>query len=315
MKNISRRFFGAALALGFCFGFGPAAMSQEYPSKPIRFIVPNGPGNSVDIVTRLVASKLHERLGWNTVVENIAGGKNVPGARAVLDAPADGYTVFSPGASIAIYTAAGAPYDLVKDFDPVTRLIDLQIIIAASLDMPFDSIAEAVSYSKENPGKLTFAAYEAGSGTHLAGELLKLNTGIDMRHVPYKDSTFLVDLMSGRVALGVFSATTLAGPLAEGKIRALGVLGKRRSSTLPDVSTISEQGLPEMDAESWVGLIVKKGTPPEIIQTLNKEVVEILKLPDVVQRIEQIGGIPAGEEVASFDKKNKDDVEMYTNIL
>lgn len=309
------KFIGLAAA-GLLATF-TAGAQEGFPSKPIRFVVPYGPGNSVDIMTRLVAGKLNERTGWATVVENKPGGRLIPAMQAILEAPADGHTLLGSASSMPPMppTVKGLPFDLLKDFEWITRTANLQMMLGGARTAPFENAAQMVAYAKANRGKLRFAAYQAGSGTHLVGELLNVQNGIDMQHVPYKDSGFIADLAAGSVEVAVFSVTTLAPVINSGRARALAVLSRTRSPLFPAVPTAGEQGLPEVDSDVWTGITGKAGTPRAIVNRLNAEINAIVQLPDVRERIVGLGGVPGGETPAAFRAKVADEIDMWTKVV
>ncbi|MGE0801418.1 MAG: Bug family tripartite tricarboxylate transporter substrate binding protein [Lautropia sp.] len=317
------RHIARALTLGFAMCLGTAAFAQPkpasdgFPTKPIRFVIPYGPGNSVDVVTRMVARKLHERLGWATIVENRPGGRLTIAMQAVLDAPADGHTLLGSVSAMPVMPSAmkELQFDLLRDFEWITRTANLQLMLAAGKSVQFQDAAQMVGYARKHPDELKFAAYQPGSGTHLVGEYFADLNGIRMSHVPYKDSSFATDLAGGSIDLAIFSVTTLAPVLQSGRARGLALLGKQRSPLFPDVPTTAEQGLPAIDVDIWAGITAKAGTPRPIVDRLHKEIDAVLQLPEVKEFIVAQGGLPGGDTPAAFKAKVASEVDMWRKLI
>lgn len=318
---IRRRFvqgLGASLALAHpLFAAAQSQPAAAFPSRPVRFIVPYAPGTSVDVVTRIVSKKLNERLGWTTIVENKPGGRLTIAMQTVLDAPADGHTLLASASAMPVMPASmkNMPFDLLRDFEWITRTANLQLMLAANNDLPFRNAAQMVAFAKANPGKLRFASFQPGSGTHLVGEYFADQNGIRITHVPYKDSAFAADVAGGSVELAIFSVTTLAPIVQSGRVRGLAILGKRRSPLFPDVSTVGEQGLPDIDVDIWSGVTAKAGTPRPIIDKLAAEINAVLQLQDVREFIQTQGGVAAGEQPAAFKAKVAAEIDMWARLI
>ena len=302
--------FAAAL-LAACFAAKPAT-ADDYPSKPIRFIVPSAPAGIGDMLARLFQQKLAESGNTTTVVvENRAGAAGVVGTDAVANAPPDGYTVLAGNhAGMAMLPhLQKLPYDPFKSFTPVVLGVAVPNILVVHPSVPANSVQELVAYAKANPGKLTYASQGVGASGHIAAELLKLQTGIDIVHVPYKGAAPAAqDLAAGHVSM-MFDVVSLAlGPIESGRVRALGVATKERVSVLPDLPTLSEQGA-QVEIGGWFGFFVPVGTPPAAIAWLNRETTKILSAPDVRGRfINQGATVPLGspESFATFMKAESD---------
>jgi tripartite-type tricarboxylate transporter receptor subunit TctC len=293
--------------------------ADDYPSKPIRFIVPAAPAGIGDILPRMFAAKLAEAGNPATVVvENRAGGAGVIGAEAVAKSPADGYTLLMGNhAQFAMYPhlAKNLPYDPFKSFAPVILQVTVPNILVVHPSVPVHSLAELIAYAKANPGKLSYASQGTGASGHIAAELLKLHAGIDIVHVPYKGAAPAAqDLLAGHVSM-MFDVVSLAlTAIKSGKVRALGVASKQRVAALPDVPTLTELGFPA-EVGAWFGVLAPAGTPPEAIAWLNRETTKVFSAPDVSGRFTQQGAsVPLGspEDFAKFIKTESD---RYGDII
>ena len=269
-----------------------ASPSQaQYPAKPIRLVVTFPTGGAPDILARIFAEKT--TLGQAIVVDNKPGAGGNIGAEIVAKAPGDGYTLVM--ATVGTHAINGAlyskmPYDMVKDFTPVGMVASTPNLLVVNNDLPVKSVPDLVAHMKANPNKLSFGSPGIGSSIHVSGELFKSMTGTQMTHVPYKGRQFAIpDLLGGSIQL-MFDNMPSALPLVkEGKLRALGQTGARRSSSAPDVPTIAEQGLPGFEATAWFAIYAPANTPRDIVSRLNAEILRIYKLPDVAERLKTLG--------------------------
>lgn len=293
--------FGAsALFLAVSAG---AALSQQYPTKPIRHIVGFPPGGSTDLVARLVASKLTEALGQQVVVDNRAGAGGSIAATIVATAAPDGYTLYHAGITMAINPALrkNLPYDTLKDFAPITLLVKMPTVLLVHPSLPAKSIADFVAYAKAAPGKMSYGSSGAGAAPHLAMELFKKQTGINVVHIPYKGSApAITDLMGGQISVMFDNLPATLPQIRSGKVRALAVGTTRRSPQLPEVPTISETVLPGFEVPVWYGMFTQAAVPRPIVDKLNATVVKILGMPDVQRRLAEIGVDPAPMTSAEF---------------
>ena len=308
----------AAAAAAPAFAQAPAqAQAQDYPRRPISFVVGNAPGITTDILARTVAAKLTERLGWTVVIENRPGANLGLAYNQVLRAPADGYTVLVPVSSLALlpFTSKSWQYDFLKEFVPLSRMANARLLMLATPSMPFNDIRGLVAYAKANPGKLSFASANAGSITHLGGELLKQVAGIDMVNIPYKSSAFNLDVASGTVPVGVNTVSTTAQLVKSGKVKALAVLSQTRDPALPDVPSTAELGLPEVEADAWFGLAVRVGTPAPIVARLSREIMAALNSPDVREKILAMGASPVSETPESFANRFAADLKQWAAVV
>ncbi len=293
---IRRCLLQLACALGLAI-IATGAFAQAYPSKPIKIISPWAPGGPAEALARVIGNKLSESLGQPVLIESRGGANGTIGAAAVAKAPPDGYTLlFSHLGPMAIAPALQAqmPYDSVKDFEPITQVVSGPTLLVVRADLPVRTVQELVDYAKANPGKLAYGSVGIGSTTHLAGEMLRMQAGIDILHVPYKGSTpILVDLMGGQIAFAFIGISGSIQQAQAGKVRAIAISTLQRSPILPDLPTVNET-LPGFELNSWYGLMAPAGTPKEIVQLLHRETAKALKAPDVIEWLRQNGLDPRG---------------------
>ncbi|HEY8607689.1 MAG TPA: tripartite tricarboxylate transporter substrate binding protein [Noviherbaspirillum sp.] len=300
----------AALAAAFTLSAPAAAQSaaQNFPNKPIHIIVTFTPGGAPDILGRLLAERLQAAWGQPVIVENKPGAGGNIGADYVAKQPGDGYnlvvgTVGTHAINGALYSKM--PYDMVKDFTPITLLATTPNMLVVHNNVPAKTLKEFIDLGKKE-GKMTFASSGSGTSIHVSGELFKTMTGIDMEHIPYKGrASAIPDLLGGRVTM-MFDNMPSSLPLVrEGKLRALGVTSAKRSPAAPDIPTIAESGLPGFEAVSWFALYASPGTPKPVADKIQAEVTKILKSPDASKKLLDIGLEPAGgtaEELASYQR-------------
>jgi len=304
--------------IGLSAAFIAGAQAQTYPDRPIRLIVPFATGGSVDIVGRLVAQKLDQALGQPVVVENRTGASGMIGSNLVAKADPDGYTLLA-NSSIHVIVPSLYPnitYDALNDFRPVTQITDVPLVLMVSPSIPASSIKELVEWGKSQPKGLSFASAGNGSATHLAGEVLKDATGVDMIHVPYKGSgAAMIDVMGGTVPMMFDALTAAMGPISSGKLKPLAVTSPQRSPALPDVPTFAELGYPQIDLSTWHGIWAPAKTPDAVVNTLSKELIRITNMPDVQERIRSLGGVPVGNTPEEFAAYNKSELEKWTAIV
>jgi tripartite-type tricarboxylate transporter receptor subunit TctC len=275
-----------------------------YPTKPIRIVVPFPAGGTTDILARAVAQKLTETTGQSVVVDNRPGAGGNIGAELVAKSPPDGYTLLMGTVGTHAINAslyARMPYDHVKDFAPIILVAGVPNVLVINPSVPANSVQELIAYGKANPGKLNFASSGSGTSIHLAGELFKTMTGVQMTHVPYKGSApAIADLLGGQVQLMFDNLPSALPHIKAGKLKALAVTSAQRSATLPDVPTVAESGLPGFEASSWFGLLAPAGTPKEIIARLNGEVAKWLATPEAKEKLAAQGAIAAGQPSDDF---------------
>jgi tripartite-type tricarboxylate transporter receptor subunit TctC len=269
------------------------AQPATYPAKPLRFVVPFPPGGSADILARSIGAKLAEGLGQPVVVDNRPGAGTAIGAEATAKSPADGYTIMIGTVSSHAINPSLNPnlkYDPVKDFAPISLVASIPFVLLAHPSVPAGSVQELIALARAKPGTLNFSSAGNGTSNHLAGELFKSMTNVEMVHVPYKGSApALVDLLAGQVNL-MFDLVLTAQPhVRSGTAKALGVTGRSRSEALPDVPTIAESGVPGYDVSAWFGIFAPAGTPAAIVGRLNAEIVKIMRLPEIKERLASQG--------------------------
>lgn len=263
----------------------PAEPEARYPVRPVRLIVPNPPGGGVDIIARLVGARLSERLGQPVVVENRAGAGGTIGVAAVAQAPADGYTLgMGVTATLAIAPALyrRLPYDALKDLEPVTLIATLPLILTVHPSLPVRSVKDLLAFARARPGQIDYSSGGNGTPPHLAGELFKTLAGVDIRHIPYKGGPPAVTgAVSGEVSLMFANALPALPHIKGGRLRAIAVTSESRASAFPDLPTVAESGVPAYHAVQWYGVISPAGTPRALLERLNREVREVIKLADV----------------------------------
>jgi tripartite-type tricarboxylate transporter receptor subunit TctC len=279
-----------ALTLLALAAIAPASAQSDFPSRPITIVVPFPPGGSSDTVTRLVAAKLADNLKVGVVIDNRGGGGGVPAAIAARGAAPDGYTLFLSNnglfAILPAMTAGGVGFDPVKDFQTITPLFSFPSVLVVPTGSPAKSVKDLVEMAKGKPGGLNFGSQGVGSGGHILGEMLRLNSGAPFTHVPYRGAgPAVTDLAAGSIDLLFSSYVSAIGQVQGGKLRILGWTAPKRSPALPDVPTMAEAGFPGVELEVWQGIIAPLGTPASIVRKLNEEFIKAAKSPEVVAKV------------------------------
>lgn len=293
-----------------------AALAQgTYPSKPVRIVIPYGGGSSPDVIMRLMSEPLAKALGQPVVIENKPGASTIIAAQAVASAPGDGHTLLytvNNTTSINPYLYKSLPYK-AEDFVPIIRVLSVPYVLITSPQSPYKTMADLLAAAKANPGKLNYASYGIGQGTHVAMAQLLNAAGVEMTHVPYKDSV-LVDLTAGAIATVMDPTTTTIPNVQAGKVRALAVTGPRRVEALPDVPAVNET-FKGFLGDSWHGLLAPKGTPPAVVTKLNEALQKIIAAPDFQRRLKELGLVPAGGTPADFQKFLKEDAQSWAKVV
>ena len=292
--------------------------AQDYPTRPIRFIVPAPPGGAPDAIARIVGQRLAVQLGQPVVIDNRGGGNGVIGVEAVRQAPADGYTlVLGYQGPFAINPGLrDLPYDPIKDFAPITLLAVSQNVLVVHPSFPARTLKELVAAAKAKPGEVNYASGGTGQSSHLSMELLEYMTGMKMTHVPYKGAgPALADTIAGHVKLH-FLALAPAIPLIQsGKLVPLGVTGNQRAALLPNVPTIAEAGAPGFEVLTWYGALVLAATPKPIVARLHAEMVAALKSPEVQDQYKHHGLEAGGNTPEAFGKFIATDLDKWRNLI
>lgn len=318
MYSLSRMIAGIALTTMALHGV-TATAQENYPSKPIRLVVPFPPGGGTDTISRVVATKLSETLKWSIVVDNRPGAGGNIGVDLAAKAPADGYTiVMGQTSNLAVNPTlyAKLPYDPVKDLAPITTVADAPLVLVVAASSKFKTLADVVAAAKAKPGDVTFATPGNGTVAHLTGELFQRAAGIKLQHIPYKGSAqAITDLMGGTVDVFMASVPTAMAHLKSGKMRALAVSSAKRSASLPDVPPINDAGYTGFDANTWFGLLAPAGTPASVIARLNTEVNRVLQMPDVREKIRGEGGDILGGTPEAFGNLIKGDVVKWGKVV
>jgi tripartite-type tricarboxylate transporter receptor subunit TctC len=304
--------------VAMCAFAASAAAAQAWPAKPIHLIVPFPPGGVTDLVGRVIAQRLSEGLGQQVIVDNRGGGAGTIGAQLAARSPADGYTLFMGTATHAINATLmpNAGYDLTKDFEPVSLVASVPLLLAVHPSVPAKDVQSLVALAKSQPGKLNFASGSSGSASHLAGEMLKSAAAVDMTHVPYKGGgPALQDLLAGHVTVMFENMPSILPQVQSGKLRALAVTGPKRSPAAPELPTMIESGFPNFEAGSWYGLYAPAGTPKEIVARLHAEMVKALQRPEMRKQLSSQGAEPIGNSPQEFAAFIRAEIAKWAGVI
>jgi tripartite-type tricarboxylate transporter receptor subunit TctC len=314
-RPVTRR---ALLAASGAIAALPAA-AQNFPDRPVRIVVPYPPGGTTDILARLIAQKMQERLRQSFVVENRAGATGVIGAEHVARSAPDGYTILmgvNGPLTIGPAFRRDMPYDTLRSFAPITLVASVPKLIVVYPGLPVRTLGELIEYAKARPGQLSFASSGSGSTGHLAAEMFKIRAGVDILHVPYRGgSQATADVVSGRVQIQFEVLTQLLPQVQSGQLRALAVTSGRRLPNLPDIPTVAELGFPGFESRTWFGLLAPAGTPPAIVRLLRDNVVEVLGSPEVKTMLEQQAADPVGDTPEQFAAFLREDMERWADVV
>ena len=293
--------------------------AAQFPERPIRLIVPQAAGSATDNIARLVAPGMAAVLGQQVVVDNRPGGALTIGIDAVAKAPADGYTIGQgPVGALAItrHMVAKLPYDIERDLQPVALVTTGYMLLAVSPKSGFSSVQELVDFARKNPGKLSNASSSNGSPGHVSGELFKHMTGTEIVHIPYKGGApAIADLMAGTVQLMFESTNSIAPHVKSGRVRALAVTGMKRATSLPEVPTLNESGVPGYEVNAWTGIIAPAGLPRAVLERLNAAVNAALAMPVIKERLLQLGGEGGGGTPEEFAALIRRDSAMWAEVV
>lgn len=299
---------------------GPAqAQEPAFPNKPVRVIVSAAAGGITDIMARFIQEKLGRSLGQPIIVENKPGAGGIIAVDYVARSAPDGYTLVMvnvSNAAIAPWINKNLPYDPLNDFVGVAAVAEAPTIVAINDKVPVKTLKEFIEYAKNNPGKINYGSAGNGTGPHLAAEVLAHLTGIKMVHVPYKGAgPASVDLAAGQVQLGMIAIGSAKGQIAAGQVRVLAVAGARRLAALPDVPTFDQAGVSGYDVTNWFGVLAPRGTPRDVVASLNSHINQVLDDPQVVQRFQDVGTLPIRESVQQFQKRIITDHAKWRDVI
>jgi tripartite-type tricarboxylate transporter receptor subunit TctC len=310
---MNARLIAAAVALCAC-----AAHAQDYPTKPIRFVVPFGAGSATDALARLIGGKLTEMWGQQVIVDNRPGAGSVVGTSLVAKAPADGYTLLMVSASHAINATlyAKLPFDPVRDFAGVTPVANIPNILIVHPSLPAKSVKELIALARARPGEFNYTSAGIGSASHLNGELFRSTAGIKIVHVPFKGfAEAITEILAGRLEM-TFAPAILAAPhIRSARVRPLAVGTSKRSATFPELPTVAEAGVPDCVFDPWFGVLVAAGTPRPIVERLNSAIIQVLKMPDVSKAMSNQGADPFYTSADEFDKYLRAEVVKLGRIV
>jgi len=296
---------------------GAMPARADYPDRAVRIVVPVAAGGGIDVMARMLGQKLSERLGQQFVVENRAGAAGVIGSKAVAVAPADGYTLlYTPSSlSLAVAVHKSPPYDVARDFSPIINVAVSPYALLVHSSVPANDLKSLIAHAKANAGKLSYSSAGTGSASHLAAELFKNMAGIDMTHVPNKGmNPALVDLMGGQVQVLFGSVPALLTEKSD-RVRPIAMAERKRSALMPDLATMDEQGLKGFEVGNWAGLLGPAGLDPAIVKKLNAEILSILDLPDMKERIKTLGYDMIASTPEEFGAQMQSDVARWSEVV
>jgi tripartite-type tricarboxylate transporter receptor subunit TctC len=295
-----------------------SASAQSFPNQPIRIIVPYTPGGSNDVVAREIANGLQAHFNQIAIVENKPSGGGIVAYSYVAKSPPDGHILLIAPASFTIgpHLSRNAVYNPVTDFAPINLVATVPFVMVVPANLPVRTVKDFIELARNSPNKLTFASVGPGSPQHLGGELFKMHAGVDLTHVPYRGATAAIpDLLAGRVDMFIGAINSLLPLIQEGKLRALAATSSKRIRSLPDVPTMSEAGLPGVEVGSVVGLVAPAGTPPNIVETLNREVTEIIAEASFQERMAAVGLDIIGTTAAEYAKFLSEDYAKWGKVI
>jgi tripartite-type tricarboxylate transporter receptor subunit TctC len=312
-----RAFLGLTVAAVLAAA-GGGVLAQDYPAKPVKIIVPFAAGGPADVYARFLGQRLSESLGQPFVVEDRPGAGSVIGTDAVAKSPPDGYTLLmmSNAQTVNESLIPNKPYALLRDFAPVAPVNYSDLVLVVHPSVQANSLADLIKLAKASPGKLNYASSGPGTPYHMAGELFKAMTGVDIVHIPYKGSSGArTDVLGGQVQMMFDAVTTMSEHAKAGQVRPLATTGKTRSSVLPNVPTMSEAGVPGYEAVIWLGIMAPRGTPPAIVAKLNAEITKIVTRPEVRADWAKQGAVPMSMTPEEFARYTADDIAKWERIV
>jgi tripartite-type tricarboxylate transporter receptor subunit TctC len=315
-RSLARQLLSATLLVLACAA-GPA-LAQDYPSKPVRIIVPFAPGGSADVFGRFIAQKLQETLGQTFVIDNRPGAGSVIGTDAVAKAAPDGYTLLLMSNTHTVNESLipNKPFVLMRDFAPIAPINYSDLVLVGKAGLAQNTLAELIKAAKARPGGMSYASSGPGTPYHMAGELFKAMAGVSIVHIPYRGSAGArTDVLGGQIEMMFDAIPTMSEHIKAGKVKALATTGKTRSAVLPDVPTASEAGVPGYEATLWLGLMAPKGTPPAVISKLNSEIARITSNPEVRRAWTAQGTTSMTMGVDEFTRYMNDDITKWAGIV
>ncbi|MDE1569923.1 Bug family tripartite tricarboxylate transporter substrate binding protein [Aquabacter sp. P-9] len=318
MTLFARIAAGCAVIASLCAGLSPASADTAYPTRPVRVIVPFGPGGIADITARVVAEKLSEKLGQQFIIDNQPGAGGITAARAALGGGKDGYTLIllTNGTAISVPLFKKLPFDPVKDFAPVSMLGQFDFLFVTGGASKHKSVQELIAFAKANKGALNLGTVNVGSSQNLSAELFKSMAGVDLTIVPYKTTPdLMIAATRGDVDVAIDSLAAAKAMMADGKLRAMATSGLTRSPATPDIVTVDESGLKGFEVTSWNAIFAPAGTPPEVIATLNKAIVEVVALPEVQKKLLDLGIEAKASTPAELEYRLKADIAKWTAVI
>jgi tripartite-type tricarboxylate transporter receptor subunit TctC len=317
-NTITRRTFSGGALAAAALGMPHVARAQAYPNRPVRVILPFAAGGVADVTSRLAADKLGEKLGQRFVIENMAGPGGIAAGRAAASAAPDGYTLYliTNGTAISVALYKSLPFDPVKDFAPISRVGNFELVFAVNADSPYKSLGDLIKAAQAQPGKLNIGTIAVGSTQHLGAELFRSSAKLDIQLVPYKTSPdAMIGLIRNDVQLFIDFYAALRPGLVDKKMRPLATSGLKRTAFLPDVPPVAEAGVPGYEVLSWNGIGAPAGTPPAIIATLNTAIREVLAMPDVIKRYNDVGIAAQPSSPEELRERFIADVQKWSAVI
>jgi len=306
-------------AVSTCAAEPVAAQTPDYPNRPVRIIVPQAAGGGVDIVARAIAQKLAESWGQQVIVDNRPGANGIIGIEAVAKSKPDGYTIAAPFTSVLTinpFVYKSLPYDAFRDFAPIMQSVNNIIVLVVNPYLPVRSVKELVALGKSRPGDLIYGSFGVGNLTHLAAELLRLETGLKMVHVPYKGETPAVsDLIAGQYVLLFATSAGVNAHIKAGRLRLLATGGERRAAAYPDTPTMGQAGYPNASVTGWSGLVAPAGTPPEIVRKFQRDAARHVRSPELGERLTALGAEPVGSTPEEFSAFIKSEADKWSRVI
>jgi tripartite-type tricarboxylate transporter receptor subunit TctC len=306
------------VAAGLALLAAPWAAAEDYPSRPVRIIVPFAAGGPADVYARFLATKLQEAMGQPFIIDNRPGAGSIIGTDAVAKSPADGYTLLLMSNTHTVNESLipTKPFQLLRDFAPIAPINASDLVLVTRATLPVNNLGELLKLAKAKPGGLSYASSGPGTPYHMAGELFKAMAGVAIVHIPYRGSSGArTDVLGGQVDMMFDAVTTMTEHVKAGKVKAMGTTGTTRSSVMPDLPTIAEAGVPKYEATIWLGLMAPKATPPAVVERLNAEVSRIVGAPETAKAWNAQGAMPMVMSVADFTRYVQGDIAKWANIV